>query len=96
LLILGGTLLQAVLIVAMRKYNISFVWLIPAVVAIQWMFLAAYASKSMDFTVAWFIATGCTGLAAVACGFLFFGERLAWQQIAGIVLVVSGVLVLRA
>jgi multidrug transporter EmrE-like cation transporter len=95
LLVLLGTFIQTTIIVSMRKFGIGFWTLLPVTVLMQYCFMTAYL-KAENFTVIWFVATGMTGLAAVLAGYFVFGEKLGVQEIAGILLIVSGIVALRA
>lgn len=94
-LITFGALVQALVIIAMRQYDIGFWRLLPLMILMQWFFMEAYANKGSPFTLIWFSAAGLTTAVSLLMGVLLFQDRLGQLQVAGLVLVVLGLILVR-
>jgi multidrug transporter EmrE-like cation transporter len=89
-----ATLAQLCVIWAMRSYGWSFIALIPLVFLHQYLFTTAYA-KAPNFVAQWFFTMALTGTAAYLMGVLVFGDRLAFVHLAGVLLIVCGIVLLK-
>jgi multidrug transporter EmrE-like cation transporter len=90
-----GALVQAMIITAMRQYGISFWVLLPLTILMQWLFMTAYASKEMSFTVIWFTAAGITALLSVWLGLLLFKDQVSATQWLGVATILVGIVLTR-
>jgi multidrug transporter EmrE-like cation transporter len=90
-----GALIQAVIITAMRQYGIGFWLLLPLTILMQWLFMTAYASKDMPFTVIWFTAAGITALLSLWMGLLLFKDQVSAAQWLGLVTILVGIVLTR-
>jgi multidrug transporter EmrE-like cation transporter len=90
---LGG-IIQLAVIWFMRAKGWPFYWVLPAIVAHQFLFTAAYA-KAPNFVAQWFLTAALTGLASFVLGVTLFGDKLNLVNVAGIFMVFGGLALLK-
>ena len=72
----------------------SFVYAIPFILAYQFLFLWGY-SNAPKFIIIWFITTALTNSLAFLLGYFLWHEQVSLLNIAGIVLIIVGVVFLQ-
>lgn len=93
-LVFVGACAQAAAIVAMRRYEMPFVWVVPVLIVAQWFFMRVYASAE-NFTLVWFLTMGITTIGSIVLGYFVFEDRVSLAQWAGVVLILAGVMLTR-
>jgi multidrug transporter EmrE-like cation transporter len=91
---LVGGAIQLGVIWLMRANGWPFLWVLPAILANQFLFTAAYA-KAPNFVIQWFLTAAVTSLASLILGVTMFGDKLSMVNSAGILLVFVGVAMLK-
>ena len=91
--LLGGTI-QLIVIWLMRSKDWPFWWMIPAILAHQFLFTAAYA-KAPNFVAQWFLTAALTGLASYVLGVAMFGDKMSLINAAGILMIFAGLAMLK-
>ncbi len=72
----------------------SFMWALPFILIHQYLFLYNY-TQAPNFTLIWFITTAITSILSFLLGYVVLKEPVSSYQLAGIALIVIGVIFLR-
>jgi multidrug transporter EmrE-like cation transporter len=92
--IISAALLQIGTIYVLRHDFLGrFLYAVPFIVLYQFLFLWSY-SKAPNFIGIWFIATAVTNVLAFAIGYFLWHEHASALNIAGIVSIIGGVILL--
>ncbi|GAA3910069.1 multidrug efflux SMR transporter [Streptomyces gulbargensis] len=96
--LLAGAIVAEILATTSMKYSDGFTRLWPSVITgvgyVVAFALLAQALKTLQVGTAYAIWSGAGTAAVAALGVLFLGETLSLAKIAGIVLIIAGVVVL--
>ncbi|MGW0712748.1 DMT family transporter [Streptomyces sp. NPDC002643] len=97
-LLLGLAIAAEVAATTAMKYSDGFSKLIPSLITavgyVVSFVLLAQALKSMSIGTAYAIWSGVGTASVAALGLVLFGEGLGFAKVAGIVLIIAGVVVL--
>ncbi|MGO9642985.1 MAG: hypothetical protein ACLP1Y_16955 [Candidatus Acidiferrales bacterium] len=89
-----GALLQIVTIYFLRENFFGhFLYAAPIILVYQFLFLWSY-SKAPNFIGIWFITTALTNVLAFVVGYYLWREHVSLLNLAGIVFIVGGVVLL--
>ncbi|MFZ4504688.1 MAG: hypothetical protein ACOYM1_12145 [Methylovulum sp.] len=91
---LAGGAIQLGVIWIMRANGWPFLWVIPAILAHQFLFVTAYA-KSENFIAQWFLTAALTGVASFVLGVVMFGDKINAINAAGVVVIFVGLAMLK-
>ena len=91
--VLGGCV-QLAVIYLMRVQNLSFAYVLPAIVFHQYLFTTAYANAP-NFVVQWFFTAAITGFASYLMGVFLFQDKINHVNIFGIAFIFIGLFLLK-
>jgi multidrug transporter EmrE-like cation transporter len=94
LAILAGAIQVATIYLLRVGIFNSFLFAIPFVLIHQYLFLYNY-TKAPNFLLVWFLTTAITNLLSIIIGYFFFKDILSPFQIAGVLMILTGVVFLK-
>ena len=90
-----ASLIQIATIYLMRVDILkSFLFAIPFILIHQYLFLYNY-TKAPNFIVIWFITVAVTSLSSLVVGHFVFKDILTTYQLVGVILIISGLVLLK-